>query len=91
MLNCVLINCVLQDECYEALESISRKINTNDADMRSHVVLSMIKVSAALADVPYLPAFAPKIQISVLLIVFTQITTIFIIAADYDYLTNYTS
>ena len=42
----------LQEECYEALESISRKINTNDADMRSHVILSMIKVAAAEADVP---------------------------------------
>ena len=45
----------LQEECYEALESISRKINTNDADMRSHVILSMIKVAAAEADVPDLP------------------------------------
>ena len=45
----------MQEECYEALESISRKINTNDADMRSHVILSMIKVAAAEADVPDLP------------------------------------
>ena len=45
----------LQEECFEALESISRKINTNDADMRSHVILSMIKVAAAEADVPELP------------------------------------
>ena len=45
----------LQDECFEALESISRKINNNDADMRSHVILSMIKVAAAEADVPDLP------------------------------------
>lgn len=44
-----------KEECYEALESISRKINTNDADMRSHVILSMIKVAAAEADVPPLP------------------------------------
>jgi len=35
---------LFQEECFEALESISRKINTNDADMRSHVILSMIKV-----------------------------------------------
>ena len=42
----------LQEECFEALKSISRKINTNDADMRSHVILSMIKVSAAIADIP---------------------------------------
>ena len=47
--------CCLQDECYDALKSISRKINRNDADMRSHVILSMIKVAAAEADVPDLP------------------------------------
>jgi len=41
-----------KDECYDALKSISRKINRNDADMRSHVILSMIKVAAAEADVP---------------------------------------
>lgn len=44
-----------KDECYDALKSISRKINRNDADMRSHVILSMIKVAAAEADVPDLP------------------------------------
>ncbi len=50
----------LQEECYEALESISRNINTNDADMRSHVILSMIKVAAAEADVPdLLPSGLP--------------------------------
>ena len=42
--NLFWINFFLQEECFEALESISRKINTNDADMRSHVILSMIKV-----------------------------------------------
>lgn len=41
-----------KEECFEALRSISRKINTNDADMRSHVILSMIKVSAAVAEIP---------------------------------------
>ena len=44
-----------QEECFEALESISQKINYNDADIRSHVVLSMIKVSAVLADIPPMP------------------------------------
>ena len=53
VLKCVF-SC-LQDECYDALKSISRKINRNDADMRSHVILSMIKVAAAEADVPDLP------------------------------------
>jgi hypothetical protein len=45
----------LQEDCYDALESISQKINTNDVDMRSHVLLSMIKVATAVADVPELP------------------------------------
>ena len=45
----------LQDECFDALQSISTKINTNDPDMRSHVVLSMIKVAAVEADVPPAP------------------------------------
>jgi hypothetical protein len=60
-----------KDECFDALESISRKINTNDADMRSHVILSMIKVSAAVADVPLLPSSAQQNQISVSHIVFS--------------------
>ncbi|QQP36920.1 Uncharacterized protein FKW44_022162, partial [Caligus rogercresseyi] len=44
------------EECFEALQAISYKINNNDADMRSHVILSMIKVAAAEADIPDLPA-----------------------------------
>ena len=48
----------LQEECFEALESISRKINNNDADLRGHVILSMIKVAATEADVPDLPPSA---------------------------------
>jgi len=48
----------IKDECFEALESLSSKINTNDGDIRSHVVLSMIKVSAVLADVPPRPSGA---------------------------------
>ena len=47
-----------QDECLDALEDISRKINTDDADMRSHVILSMVKVAAAEADVPPMPSSA---------------------------------
>ena len=49
---------ILQDECFEALQVISYKINNNDPDMRSHVVLSMIKVAAAEADIPPLPSSA---------------------------------
>jgi len=43
-------------ECFSALESISHKINERDADMRSHIVLSMFKVAAAEANVPEPPA-----------------------------------
>merc|ERR1711899_611333 len=42
-------------ECFSALESISYKINERDADMRSHIVLSMFKVAAAEANVPEAP------------------------------------
>jgi len=43
-------------ECFTALASISHKINERDADMRSHIVLSMFKVAAAEANVPEPPA-----------------------------------
>ena len=33
-----------QAECFAALESIAQKVNERDADMRSHIVLSMFKV-----------------------------------------------
>merc|ERR1719397_1312724 len=42
-------------ECFAALESIAHKINERDADMRSHIVLSMFKVAAAEANVPEPP------------------------------------
>ena len=59
----IVVSCLyhflcLQEECFEALESISRKINNNDADLRGHVILSMIKVAATEADVPDLPPSA---------------------------------
>jgi hypothetical protein len=48
-----------KDECFEALKSIQEKIMSKDADMRSHVILSMIKVAKAEAlDVPPLPSSA---------------------------------
>jgi len=48
-----------KEECYEALQNIERKIMSKDPDMRSHVILSMIKVAAAEADVPdYYPSSA---------------------------------
>jgi len=42
-------------ECFAALESIAQKVNERDADMRSHIVLSMFKVAAAEANVPEPP------------------------------------
>ncbi len=69
----------LQEECYEALESISRKINNNDADMRSHVILSMIKVAAAEADVPDLPpsgSWRPGVSPSLLVFNVLVVSTI---------------
>ena len=41
--NTDLLSC--QVECFTALASIAHKINERDADMRSHIVLSMFKVS----------------------------------------------
>ena len=45
-----------QVECFGALASIAHKINERDADMRSHIVLSMFKVAAAEANVPEPPS-----------------------------------
>lgn len=42
-------------ECFAALQSIAQKVNDRDADMRSHIVLSMFKVAAAEANVPDAP------------------------------------
>jgi hypothetical protein len=47
-----------KDECFSALESIAQKVNDRDADMRSHIVLSMFKVAAAEANVPDAPPSA---------------------------------
>ena len=33
-----------QEECFEAVSSIARRINAEDADMRSHVVMSIFMV-----------------------------------------------
>ncbi|XP_023329433.1 uncharacterized protein LOC111702097 [Eurytemora carolleeae] len=41
-----------KDECYEALESIASKVNARDADMRSHIILSMFKVAEGEANTP---------------------------------------
>jgi len=47
-----------KEECFEALESIAQKVNARDADMRSHIILSMFKVAAAEANVPDPPPSA---------------------------------
>jgi len=55
-----------KDECYGALQSIASKVNNRDADMRSHVVLSMFKVAAAEANVPDPPPSASsKLEVSI--------------------------
>jgi len=48
-------------ECFAALESIAQKVNERDADMRSHIVLSMFKVAAAEANVPEPPPSGAQI------------------------------
>ena len=41
----LVIQCFfLQEECFAAFLSVSKKVNDRDADMRSHIVLSMFKV-----------------------------------------------
>jgi len=63
-------------ECFAALESIAQKVNERDADMRSHIVLSMFKVAAAEANVPEPPPsgtqiFGPSKQILFLTMLFS--------------------
>jgi len=62
-------------ECFAALQSIAKKVNDRDADMRSHIVLSMFKVAAAEANVPEAPpepggssACAPSLLLTLLLL-----------------------
>merc|ERR1712107_159408 len=44
-----------KEECFAAFLSVLKKVNDRDADMRSHIVLSMFKVAAAEANVPEAP------------------------------------
>ena len=39
-------------ECYDAVKTIADKINSRDADMMSHVIMSVFKVASAEANVP---------------------------------------
>ena len=44
----LIIQCFfLQEECFAAFLSVSKKVNDRDADMRSHIVLSMFKVKTS--------------------------------------------
>ena len=42
--NISIFLCFPQEECFAAFLSVSKKVNDRDADMRSHIVLSMFKV-----------------------------------------------
>ena len=41
-----------QVECYDAVDTVARKINSRDPDMMSHVIMSIFKIAAAEANVP---------------------------------------
>ena len=43
--NISIFLCFPQEECFAAFLSVSKKVNDRDADMRSHIVLSMFKVN----------------------------------------------
>lgn len=53
-----------KEECYTALRSIANKVNEKDADMQSHIVLSMFKVAAAEANVPEAPPSDSALSLS---------------------------
>ena len=42
----------LQVECYDALKTLADNINSGDADTKSHVVLSVLKVSSMTSSNP---------------------------------------
>ena len=48
----ILILFFQQVECYDAVKTIADKINFRDADMMSHVIMSVFKVASAEANVP---------------------------------------
>ena len=51
--NISIFLCFPQEECFAAFLSVSKKVNDRDADMRSHIVLSMFKVHASLLYTHY--------------------------------------
>jgi len=79
-------------ECFSALESISYKINERDADMRSHIVLSMFKVAAAEANVPEPPASgSPRLQAPPTHILFYTVFLTFTIQRFFSNLCSFSS
>merc|ERR1712062_230114 len=70
-----------KEECFAVFLSVSKKVNDRDADMRSHIVLSMFKVAAAEANVPEAPPVddAPSLSaqapLILLAILWTQVRT----------------
>ena len=46
-------------ECYDAVKTIADKINNRDADMMSHVIMSVFKVASAEANIPWTPPTEP--------------------------------
>ena len=44
-----------KEECYDAVNTVAMKVNHHDADMMSHVIMSMFKVASAEANVPLPP------------------------------------
>ena len=46
-------------ECYDAVKTIADKINYRDADMMSHVIMSVFKVASAEANIPWTPPTEP--------------------------------
>ena len=46
-------------ECYGAVKTIADKINNRDADMMSHVIMSVFKVASAEANIPWSPPTSP--------------------------------
>lgn len=70
-----------KEECFAAFLSVSKKVNDRDADMRSHIVLSMFKVAAAEANVPEAPpvdaapALAAQAPLILLALLWLQVRT----------------
>merc|ERR1719410_2837866 len=79
-------------ECFTALASIAHKINERDADMRSHIVLSMFKVAAAEANVPEPPASgSPRLQAPPTHILFYTVFLTFTIQRFFSNLCSFSS